>query len=1287
MHKRFLNFFLLLIFSGSFLGQQFNVTWRDYKTINFDNNQSLRIPKTDSYTNTFEANTVFITLQENFSQPMKAENLQWEEINESDLYDLTKANLPENVLSGSSVIKDSLSQKELYSVKISGITLQKGKIFRLKSFFLTRDSSSNSFLRSGSTENPLSQGKFYKIKVPKTGIFKITSTLLQQLGISTSGLNPKNLRVYGNGGTMLPEFNLDDRYAALQENAIQVVGEADGSWENGDYALFFAQGPDAYGIYESYNDNFYSRTDTRLDRSRHVKNIYEDFSYYFITFEKGPGKRVTLSNIPPAGDVITNVPQHVFLDEEKNNLLHVGRVFLGDAFTSTKTYTFPTNAPILPGTTVTYRARTVALNSKNNKINFSLNGVSNIPYTVTTNYYTPLTWTGTIPVNGNQLSFVFTPDVTPNPAGSFYIDYVEAEYIQALIYNGSQLIYYSPQVVSGSNETYTFSISNTSGMEQVWDVSDITNAKKIQGNTSGGNFVYGYTADSTIFNNRFIAFTDSSATEALPVGAIQNQNISALNNIQYLIISPDQLLGEAQRMATYHQNKEGFNVAIVPLSKIYNEFSSGSQDLTALRDFITKLNNPEGSLKYVLLMGDTSFDFKDRIPNNENLIPSYQSEASNNFAASFVTDDYIVMTKPQISSYLGSNLPDIPVGRLPAKDIAEAKVLVNKTLAYENLLPGQPNPFGMWRMKMDYVVDDDNDTGVPFHTIMNGTIVNVFETNTDKPEYFIKKLYSDAFTRDIAAGGFRYPQVNQAISNDISNTLVMFYLGHGGINGWAQERIFTPDMLNNFNNYNAIFARFPFVSTITCEFTVWDDPETPSLGERVVKLPTGGASGMITSSRSLGVDYGLNFTELYIKELFKLVNDDFRPLGDAHLSAKKLKGAQEDHFRVNTLADPAMKLSRPERKIVVDQIVTPIPGKIRALDFVKITGHIIAPAGGVLTSFNGEVFLHLYDKKLTKTTKNNSGNLVPILTFKEEGSPIVKTAAVVTNGTFTIEFYVPKDIDYADGDGRLLLYADNKKKDYFTTQTQIVGSINPEGINDNNPPQVRLFMNNTNFANGGITDQNPLFIACVTDDTGINSTGAGVGHDVIAYLDGQVINTIVLNEFYTDGDGLGCSAPNLKNYQKGYVSYPLRNLSPGPHQLTFRIWDINNNSTTSTLDFVVKTESAQKLTINRLLNWPNPFTKNTYIQFEHNCDDTLDVHAQIYTITGKLVRTLHQQVSSEPILEGFRIPRTAIMWDGLDDFGDVVAKGTYIFKIFAKSINQDKCGGAATAVQKMVLLK
>ena len=1177
----------------------------------------------------------------------------------------------------------------------------KGRVQRLSSFTVSESSlplnTNGSVNKIGTQGNPLASGNFYKIKVDKSGIFKITTQFLRDNGINPSSVNPRNFRIYGNGGVMLPEFNQDPRFDALQENAIQVVGEDDGVWNDNDYALFYAQGPNGFNLYDNSNGNGYKRRDTRTDRSNGVKNIYDDFSYYYINFDKGAGKRVQPVDANLPAQLITRYDNYQVINNDQKNLLKVGRIWVEDTpFINEKTVTFTTNSAIQANDVIRFRTQVVAYKSQQNSMGITINNLAPYNQTVlpdsgTYEYnFVPLNHSGTLTnLTGNQITFKYNPDISKNPNGTFYFDYAEVQYKENLAFNGSQMNFRDFSISSGSNTDYGFSIANASNIEQVWDVTDITNANRRVNKSGGGFFNFAYTAADQNFNNEFVAFRSDAAFSPQFVGRIGNQNLSAIQNIDYLILTVPEMMGQAQRLANYHQTKNNYKVEIVDVNKVYEEYSSGSKDLTAIRDFVTRLNTPAGRLKYVFILGDASYDYKNRVPNNTNVVPSYQSEHSSDYVASFVTDDYIVMTMPQTASIIETNMPDLPVGRIPAANVTEAGIMIDKTLAYYNSLPGQSSPFGEWRMRLDFVVDDDREGGGPFHDVMNKTLVNVFEQpgQQELKEYNVKKLYLDSFPAQSTAGGQRYPQVNQSISNAIGNSLYLFYFGHGGINGWAQERVLTSTEIQNSNNFSNVYSRFPFVSTITCEFTLWDEPDTNSAGEQFIKLKQGGAAAMITSSRAIGVDYGRDFTNTYTQNIFKLTNDDFNSLGYSHLLAKKQKGANSNHLKVNLLGDPAMKLSRPQRLLVIDNIETPVPGLIRGLDFVKIKGHINNPNGTLNTTFNGKVAINIFDKRLNKKTLNNDGVLTPVLDYTEEGSAIVKAAGTAVNGVFTAEFYVPKDINYAVGEGRILGYADNKSTDVFNNQAVQVGDINPNGVNDNQPPKVKLYMNNTNFADGGITNQNPMLLACLTDDTGINSTGSGVGHDITTYLDGQIINTVVLNDFYAPGEGNGCLNPSLADYQKGNVSYPFRNLTIGQHQLTFKVWDINNNSTTATLNFEVKDEADQRLTINRPLNWPNPFTNKTYIQFEHNCDDILDVNVQIYTITGRLVRTLSQPVVAEPFLQGFRTPRQAIEWDGRDDFGATVAKGTYIFKIFAKSQNQEKCKGSATAVEKMVLLK
>ncbi len=1286
----FLSFF---IFSVSLFSQRITVEWDGSKIQDYGETK-INLPSFKNEGFSFSQNNIFIQNKQRVGEKeLKITNLTWTPISTKDVFELNINNLPDfDIANVSYYASEGI---DYASISVGLFKNIKGKIFRLSGYDISESGSrvQKSALKVGTTNNPLSSGNFYKIKIDKSGVFKITAQFLNSIGINPASVNPKNLRIYGNGGIMLPEHNMDVRYSALQENSIQVVGEDDNIWNDADYALFYAQGPDGYNLYNTNNGAGYKRRETRSDTTNGLKNIYEDNSYYFITFDKGPGKRIQTSDINmPANAPITQYDAYQVINNDQKSLMKVGRTWVEDApFITDKVITFDLASALIPGTTLLYRAQAIAMGSNGNSIAFDINNqnVSNI--NISSSNYSNARYSGSISnLQGNQVKITMKPNISANPNGNFYFDYAEIQYKQDLKFNGSQMNFRDFSLVSGSNTTYGFSVSGAGNLEQIWDVTDITNiTKKTNKSNTTTTFNFAYTASDLNFNNEFVAFRADAAFSPAFVEKIANQDLSALRNIDYLIITTPEMMGQAERLANHHRTKSNFTVEVVDANKIYNEFGSGSKDLTAVRDFVTKLNSPAGTLKYVLILGDASFDYKNRIANNSNIVSSYQSEESANYESSYVTDDYIVMTSPQNgSAYLSNLLPNLPVGRLPAANIGEAKLLVDKTLAYYNNLPSQATPFGEWRMKLDFVVDDDNDNGSPFHDVMNEALVPIFETNTNNlKEYNVRKLYMDSFVPQSTAAGRRYPQVNQAIANDFGNSLYIFYFGHGGINGWAQERIFNSTEAESLHNYSNLYARLPLVSTITCEFTLWDEPGTFSVGEQIIKSNKGGAATMITSSRAIQVVYGREFTGLFTNNIFNLQNDDFATLGNAHLNAKLLKGPSSEHLKVNYLGDPAMKLSRPTRNIIVDQIETPVPGLIRGLDFVKVKGHVNNANGSLNTTFNGRVVVNIFDKKIDKKTLNNPGNLTPILQYKEEGSAIVKASGSVVNGVFTVEFYVPKDINYTIGEGRLLVYADNKSVDVFQNQTVQVGDLNPNGVNDNQPPKVRLYMNNTNFANGGITNQNPTLLACVTDDTGINSTGAGVGHDITTYLDGQIINTVVLNDFYAPGEGNGCVNPSLADFQKGNVTYPFRNLAVGDHQLTFKIWDINNNSTTETLNFTVKDETDQHLTINRPLNWPNPFTNKTYIQFEHNCDDILDANVQIYTITGKLVKTISQVVMSEPFLQGYRTPKQAIEWDGRDDFGATVAKGTYIFKIFAKSQNQEKCKGSATAIEKMVLLK
>lgn len=1144
------------------------------------------------------------------------------------------------------------------------------------------------------TQSVLRNGNWYKIKITRSGIFRLDKAFFEQNGIPTN-YDPRTLKIYGNGGRMLNENPGDFRYGALQENAIQFVGEADGSFDNGDYILFYGQGPHEWNRVQN----------STLENLSHRFNVYSDEACYFITFRGDYGKRVQDVEIPGnAAQTFNQYHEYVFYEKDSININQIGRQWGGEMFNLEPSQSFVLNGGAPSGGQVYAKFRLIGKNAGGAGYNVTLNGTPVSSGTFpTTN--PPTTFDNTL---GQQLvsasGNIFTFNITVNgfnPTALILLDYLEVKYLANLTFNGTQMRFRRLENLNdGSVYGFTFS-----GAQKVWNISDITTATNII--SSGG--VYKYQSTSPYFFNEFIAFNESGAyTDVAYAGAVANQNIRALTDVDYAIVVHPDYLAEASRLANFRQQNDGVKVAVVTTEQVYNDFSSGAQDISAIRDFFKHLRDSGNPLKYALLFGGASYDFKNRILNNTHFVPAYQSFDSRAILTgnAYVTDDFFsmlddsdIIMSTNFFDYSSSTSAqmDIAVGRLTAHTTTEARLMVDKTLAYYEKQPNQGTSFGDWKTKFYLVVDDDDKgPGLAFHTEIENTTAQFIKNNIDYA--MIRKLYLDAFPATGTSGGQRYPQVNQGIANafDLGSALIV-YFGHGGPRSWSQERVVTYEEINNYSNFSGLYSRLPVVLTITCDFTVWDIPEILSAGEYMFKNPTGGAVAMLTTSRPIGTDYGRSFNERIIEQMLALEGKSYLPLGEALRRAKvAYPQGSDNHYSVNLLGDPMLSITRPPRDIRITKIngedASNFNGILRALDFVEIEGEILNVNGTARdTSFNGKATATLFDKPVNKVTLNNDGGTgggaLDILHYQEQINAIFKGGTNVANGSFKFQFYVPKDINYEIGDGKLTVYAHNNVIDAVTSRTVKVGDQNPNGLDDDDGPTIGLYMNNLNFVDGGITDRDPYILACLVDSTGINTSGIAIGHDITTVLDGDVEGTYVLNEYYEGGDNNPCTNPQVLDYQKGQVMYKLSRLALGNHQIVFKAWDINNNSSEQTLDFVVMEDGSDHIYIDKLLNWPNPFTNQTYFHFEHNCDSELDVMVQIFTISGKLVKTIRQTVSAEPWREGYRTGRFAIPWDGLDDFGDKIGKGVYIYRVTARGVDSELCKGSATAIEKLVILK
>ncbi len=1096
---------------------------------------------------------------------------------------------------------------------------------------------------SQSPSSVLSNGTWYKFSVDTTGVFKIDVSLLQKMGINITNLNPKNIKVYGNGGVMLPHRNSDFRYADLQENSIYVSGEEDGVFNAEDYILFYAKGPHDWEV------------NPALEAAKHRQNLYSDVSYYFLTIGQEQGKRISI--LPevtgPSAKIISVFDDFIFYEKETRNLFAIGTQWFGEDFSVENNQNFKIDFNNIDSSfplKITVRGAAISALSSSMDILVNANSAFSINYpSVTTGSLT----LGYVNHNSSQLSISSSViDVSVgynnngNPGAKAYLDYIEVQGKKQLIANGSQFSFRSFEAFKESG-VVEYQIKNASNVSRLWDVTNPISPKEITNSTSGIDFIFkanGGVLEEYIVLNSLDYFEPTVDDNSL----IKNQDLhGTIKDVNYLIITNQELVGQAQRLADYHQENSGLTTQVIQLSEIYNEFGSGSQDITAIRDFIKQVyttnSSTEGKLKYVCFFGDSSYDYKDRITNNNNIVPVYESYQSFNLATSFVTDDYFVMLDPNDGLMLTSDTIDVASGRIPVTTVQQAADVVDKILSYYS-----KNAFGDWRNTITLLADDIDQTGEETLQLGMERIADSIKKN--KPVFNINKIYADAYKQETSSGGERYPQVNLALTNAIEKgTLVMDYFGHGGEDGFASERILEIPQIQDFNNPKTL----PLFITVTCEFSRFDNPLRTTAGELVFWNKNGGAASLITTTREVFISTGQNFNEKLMKILLEFNNEDLT-IAES-LMATKNGFTSFQKFFIYFIGDPAMKLAIPKPNVKITKMngidITQSIDTLKALSKVSFEGIVTDNANQLLSDFNGVLSTTVFDKPIDKTTLDNNGFGIK-MNFDSRESKLFRGKSTVANGVFKFDFIVPKDIKIAFGKGKMSFYASNDTEDKSGANFDIVvGGINPNASSDTVGPELNVYMNDESFIEGGNTNTSPNLIISLFDLSGINTSITSVDHDIVAIIDGDQANPVILNDYYET---------ELNDFTKGKVVYQLRDLSVGMHTIKIKAWDTYNNSSVATLNFMVVSDS--NLILDNVLNYPNPFVNYTEFWFNHNKpNEPLEVQVQIFTISGKVIKTINQAIQTTGNLS------RSIHWNGLDDFGNRLGKGVYIYKLKVKS--------------------
>lgn len=1210
---------------------------------------------------------------------LQISNVKYGSLTNKELKQINKDLVPAKLKSR---ISSTMGRDKIFTtVSVSPVIKTNAGLRKVLSFSLNYNYGRN---RSGSTRMPISNsvlasGNWFKFKIEQTGIHRVTKEFLNSIGMNTDGVDPRNLKIYGHGGKPLPLYNGIPVAIDLPENAIQVIGEGDGSFDSGDSILFYGISTNGYDF----------ENDTNL-------NPYSDEAYYYVTSSGGPGLRIQ-NMVEPTGNattIISSFNDYKFHEVDEESPVRVGRRWFGNRFDVENEQTFTFSFPnIVPQEAMDVTVKAVSASETSSSIALSVNGVSLSPLTFSPPSGTSLLSTDEfeeeVPAGGEEVTVDLVYNNGGNPASVAYLDYIGVSAVRRLSGTGVQLPFQfnDATTLSGVGE---YQITNASDFTQVWDVTNTSAISSKRNENGSPSFTFKANLGQL---RKYVAVHTSGFLE--PVQAlnpvVRNQNLKGtifndasgnFQDIDYLIIAPPFLLQPALRLASHHKDR-GLRVKVVTTDKIYEEFSSGKQDISAIRNFVRYIyenaSSPENRLKYLGFFGDTSVDYKNRLTNNNNNVPSFHTLLSTDTARSFMSDDFFGNMDSNEGTIGGSyinefgifinsiNLDidrlDIAVGRIVADNVLLANQMVDKIINYAS-----KSSYGNWRNNF-ILISDDVDADWEYKALQLNLDNLGDEISANKQFVNVKKIHSDAFLQETSAGGNRYPTVVSAIQNQTEvGALIINYFGHGGEDGLAKEFIYTKGVAENLRNPNNL----PLIVTVTCEFTKFDDPERITAGELTYWNPEGGAISLITTTRSIFVSTGVLFNDVLAPELFGYGANNIPPPAEA---TRRAKNNISDNTRrvVFFVGDPASPLAFPKPSIRLTSINgAPVSGGspvLQALSRVRLGGEVTDANGNLRTNYNGILEARLFDKNVDRITLGNDGirdNSSDIdgdgipgnqdllqMKFKTLGEGLFNGQASITNGKFAFEFVVPRDIQIPVGNGRLSLYAKNnvQLEDQTGFNEQIrIGGLNENAPADNIGPTISLFMNDESFVSGGITNDSPILLAKLEDENGIN-TASGIGHDIIAILDGDESNPIVLNEFYQ---------AEVDDFTRGITNYNLRDLEKGLHTLTLKAWDVYNNSSTADIQFIVTGDN--ELEINRVLNYPNPFVNYTEFWFNHNRPfEPLEVQVQVFTVTGKVVWTKNQTITTDGFLS------RDIVWDGRDDFGDRIGKGVYVYKITVKS--------------------
>lgn len=1068
----------------------------------------------------------------------------------------------------------------------------------------------------------LADGNSIKIRVDSTGIYCLTYSELQEMG-----LRPEQVRVLGFGGAMLSENFSLDRIDDLPSNAFYMHTGNDGVFGQGDYILFYA----IASLDWKYSGNTYS----------HTRNPYSNYGYYFLS--DNIGEQILISTAPDSTNHDIALPVNRYTacqlhEEERINLIDPiygksggGREWYGEQLNTEKnTLNIPFHFDNIDTSAVlTCRVEVAAKSSENSIFTGTIGSTSRMTMCSgipTSNfhdyaYIASLRILNAYPKNNTpNLNLNFT---NTSSASTGYLNYVEMLATCHLRMSGNAIYIRNTDNI-GSIAPSCYQLAETDAETQVWNFTDPQHIYRMTTYPSGDTLRF-YAENSQI--QQFIAIRPSDSKgwrKPHVVGKVPSQNLHGIQQADLIIVTNPQFYNASLRLAEAHTQYDDMTCAVVTDEQVFNEFSSGTPDASAIRWFAKMLydRNVESGKqpKNILLMGDGSFDNRKILSTSAPAyILTYQAVNSTNEVNAYTSDDYYAFLEDK-DGVSGSEFSAprarlrCGIGRLPVRNAQQAEDMVDKCIEYISNCS-----YGKWKQQICVLADDDD------HGLHTRTAEKAGELlRSSEPNFIVNKIYLDAYTQESTASGESYPVAYNQFTNLLHNgVLYMNYSGHGSANNICNELFLTLKDVETMTNRN-----LGFWLLATCNYAKYDQTETSSAEEAVLN-PHGGAIGVFSASRTVYADQNGDLSQTVTDTLFGHATDNayLMTLGEATAIGKNMTGNDANKMAYVLLGDPAIRLHFPTDASVIS---TSPADTLHALSKQTIEGYIRAAepdeqGNDTATWFNGKLHVSIYDKVQTLTTRDNDEPVIKdkrTMDYLDYPNRLFSGETDVVDGKFSYTFMLPKDIRYNYGNGRIVYYAydeQNAVEAVGHDHRFIIGGSSPLEIQDTIGPELTIYLNNPEFQDGGKTHERPHFYATIADEHGINTVGSGIGHDLMLVVDNDVKQAYILNDYFV--------ATN-NSYQMGTISYRFSELKEGPHALTFRAWDLLNNSASASLRFeVVKNLNPILFSV---LTYPNPLpryeTLNIHLNFDQP-DEIIKTELFISDISGKMI--YHEQHTTD----------------------------------------------------------